>query len=49
MIEKYGKLKTATAAIMRRREDISARLESERGELAAVTADLNIALATGSG
>jgi phage shock protein A len=46
MIEKYGKLKTATAAIMRRREDVSARLESERSELAAVTADLNIALAT---
>jgi hypothetical protein len=30
MIEKYGKLKSATAAIMRRREEISARLESER-------------------
>jgi len=47
MIEKYGKLKSATAAIMRRREEISARLESERGELAAISADLNAALATG--
>jgi phage shock protein A len=47
MIEKYGKLKSATAAIMRRREEISARLESERNELAAISADLNAALATG--
>jgi phage shock protein A len=47
MIEKYGKLKSATAAIMRRREEISARLESERSELAAISADLNAALATG--
>lgn len=46
MIEKYGKLKSATAAIMRRREEISSRLESERGELAAISADLNAALAT---
>jgi phage shock protein A len=47
MIEKYGKLKSATAAIMRRREEITARLGSERNELAAITADLNAALATG--
>jgi phage shock protein A len=47
MIDKYGKLKSATAAIMRRREDISARLETERRELAAISADLNAALATG--
>jgi phage shock protein A len=47
MIEKYGKLKSATAAIMRRREEISSRLESERGELAAISADLSAALATG--
>jgi phage shock protein A len=47
MIEKYGRLKSATAAIMRRREEISSRLESERGELAAIAADLNAALATG--
>lgn len=47
MIEKYGKLKSATAAIMRRREDISARLATENAELAAISADLNAALATG--
>lgn len=46
MIEKYGRLKSATAAIMRRREDISARLADERNELAAISADLNAALAT---
>lgn len=47
MIDKYGKLKTATASIMRRREDIAARLSSEQQELAAINADLNAALATG--
>ncbi|MEF8699817.1 MAG: PspA/IM30 family protein [Candidatus Accumulibacter sp. UW26] len=47
MIDKYGKLKSATAAIMRRREEISARLEGERSELAAIAADLTAALATG--
>lgn len=47
MIEKYAKLKSATAAIMRRREDISARLATENAELAAITGDLNAALATG--
>ncbi len=47
MIDKYGKLKSATAAIMRRREEISARLTKDRDELAAVNADLNAALATG--
>ena len=31
---------------MRRREEISARLENERNELAAISADLNAALAT---
>lgn len=46
MIEKYGRLKSTTAAIMRRREDISARLANERNELAAISADLNAALAT---
>lgn len=46
MIGKYGQLKSATAAIMRRREEISARLENERNELAAISADLNTALAT---
>ena len=47
MIDKFGKLKSATAAIMRRREEISARLGSEQEELAAINADLNAALATG--
>ena len=47
MIEKYGKLKSATASIMRRREEISARLSHDQTELAAITADLNAALATG--
>lgn len=47
MIVKYGKLKSATAAIMRRREEITARLAAEREELAQITADLNAALATG--
>ena len=47
MIDKYGKLKSATAAIMRRREEIAARLATEREELAAITNDLNAALATG--
>ena len=47
MIDKYGKLKSATAAIMRRREDVTARLNSEQQELAAINADLNAALATG--
>jgi len=47
MIDKYGKLKSATAAIMRRREEISARLAKDRDELAAVNGDLSAALATG--
>lgn len=47
MIDKYGKLKSATASIMRRREDVAARLNSEQQELAAINADLNAALATG--
>ncbi len=47
MIEKYGKLKSATASIMRRREEISARLSKDQTELAAINADLNAALATG--
>ncbi|MFZ4535130.1 PspA/IM30 family protein [Propionivibrio sp.] len=47
MIDKYGKLKSATASIMRRREDVSARLNTEQQELAAINADLSAALATG--
>ena len=49
MIEKYGKLKSATASIMRRREDVSARLGRDQQELAAINADLNVALATMTG
>ena len=47
MIEKYGQLKSATASIMWRREDVSARLGRDQQELAAINADLNVALATG--
>ena len=47
MITKFDKLKLATAAILRRREDISARHDTARRELEAVNADLNAALATG--
>lgn len=47
MIDKYGKLKSATASIMRRREEISARLSKDQTELTAINADLNAALATG--
>ncbi len=46
MIGKYDKLKMATASILRRREDISVRLDKARRELAAVETDLNAALAT---
>ena len=46
MISKYDKLKMATASILRRREDISARLDKARRELTAVETDLNAALAT---
>ena len=46
MIEKYSKLKKATAAIIRRREDASERLGAQTKELAQVTADLNVAIET---
>lgn len=46
MIGKYEKLKLATSAILRRREDISARLEAAKRELAAVSTDLEVALGT---
>jgi phage shock protein A len=46
MIEKYSKLKKATAAIIRRREDASERLNAQTKELAQVTADLNVAIET---
>ncbi|MBI3726983.1 MAG: PspA/IM30 family protein [Burkholderiales bacterium] len=46
MISKYTKLKAATAAIIRRRQDVEARLKSEQAELASITADLEGAIAT---
>ncbi len=44
MIEKYSALKHATAAIIRRREDITARLSAKQGELTQVEADLQTAV-----
>jgi phage shock protein A len=46
MIEKYTNLKKATAAIIRRREDIEARLADKNKDLAQVTGDLNTAVET---
>jgi phage shock protein A len=46
MIEKYAGLKKATAAIIRRREDVDSRLASHTKELAQVDSDLNVALET---
>jgi phage shock protein A len=46
MIEKYSKLKKATAAIIRRREELSERLSVQNKELAQVLADLNVAIET---
>jgi phage shock protein A len=44
MIEKYSKLKKATAAIIRRREEVSERLATQTKELAQVNADLSVAV-----
>ena len=46
MIEKYSKLKKATAAIIRRREEVSERLAMQSKELAQVNADLSVAVET---
>jgi phage shock protein A len=46
MVEKYTQLKKATAAIIRRREDVESRLASASKELAQVEADLNTAVET---
>lgn len=46
MVSKYTRLKTATAAIIRRREDIDQRVDAENRALAQVNADLETALAT---
>lgn len=47
MIEKYGGLKRATAAIIRRREELEARFTERSRELLQVEADLDTAVATG--
>lgn len=44
MVEKYGMLKKATAAIIRRREDIEARLKKQQKELEQISADLDTAV-----
>jgi phage shock protein A len=46
MVEKYTQLKRATAAIIRRRDDVSSRLTERRAELAQVEADLTTAVET---
>ena len=46
MTEKYVKLKRATAAIIRRREELEVRFEEENKELTQINADLNAAMDT---
>lgn len=46
MIEKYTNLKKATAAIIRRREDLEERLKKQQAELQQINADLNAAVET---
>jgi phage shock protein A len=46
MIGKYSKLKSATAAIIRRREDLDERFKKANSELAQTEAELNTALET---
>jgi phage shock protein A len=46
MIEKYTQLKAATGAIIARRQEITARLDTAERELAGIAADLETALAT---
>jgi phage shock protein A len=46
MVEKYSKLKAATAAIIRRREDIDERLKQASKDLAQTDAELNAAVTT---
>lgn len=46
MIEKYSKLKAATAAIIRRREDTSERFQKATKELAQTEAELGVAMDT---
>ena len=47
MISKYDKLKAATAAIIRRRQDIESRMTREESDLASISRDLETAVATG--
>jgi phage shock protein A len=47
MIEKYTKLKRATAAIIRRRDEIQERYTRQSTELAQVSQDLDVAVQTG--
>src|ERR1043166_8104109 len=46
MIEKYAKLKSATAAIIRRREELDERFKKAQAELAQTEAELNTAVET---
>jgi phage shock protein A len=46
MVEKYSRLKTATAAIIRRREEIDERYQRSTKELAQTEAELGVALDT---
>ncbi len=46
MVEKYSKLKSATAAIIRRREDTSERFQKATKELAQTEAELGVAMDT---
>ncbi len=47
LVNKYAKLKSATASIIRRREDITERMTRERTEFEQVKADLEAALQGG--
>jgi phage shock protein A len=46
MVEKYSRLKSATAAIIRRREEIDSRVGTERATLDQINKDLEHALAS---
>jgi phage shock protein A len=46
MLEKFARLKRATAAIIRRRDEIQERFTLQTTELAQVTADLDVAVQT---
>ena len=47
MVEKFSRLKSATAAIIRRREDVSERFGKANKELTQTEAELGVALDTG--